>query len=44
MDKIGSKIVPTMFARFKEWVNEEMFLSICNGKEILCHKDYWYEI
>ena len=44
MHEIRNKIVPTMLARFKEWINEEMFLAICDGKEILCHKDYWREI
>ena len=41
MQNVRSKIVPTMFAKIKNWINDNNFIAICNGKEILCHKDYW---
>lgn len=40
---IRSKSLPYISGEFVRWVNDEEFLVVVNGKELIGHKDYWEE-
>lgn len=36
-----SLLVSNLSGTIIKWLDDEHFLISCQGKEILCHKDFW---
>ena len=38
---VYSKILPYMCGEFVKWLNDEEFIVLVHGKELIGHKDFW---
>ena len=38
---IYSKVLPCMVGKFVRWLNDEEFIVLVKGKELIGHKDFW---
>lgn len=36
-----SKVLPRMVGEFVRWLNDDEFIVLVNGKELIGHKDFW---
>lgn len=36
-----SKVLPRMVGEFVRWLNDEEFIVLVNGTELIGHKDFW---
>lgn len=41
MEVAHSKLCPKLHGKILRWVDDEQFIILCQGREIIGHKQYW---
>ena len=41
INNVRSKIFPRLSGEFSHWINNEEFVVLIAGKELIGHRDYW---